>query len=170
MGCLHDINNHVIGKNAVPYWVCYVPVRLLRRVYQVPVQITEVFYICFMRQSNICPKWDLWNICFLHIKTHCFPKCPLFGDGCLNSAKGVPVPTAIWYYYIVHTLPDIDSNYHLYNQRPVLKIKSTGLSVCSMCWAWLKIYILFKRMCVPNRYVLDTYKPNLYWYSVVYCG
>ena len=109
-------------------------------------------------------------MCFLHIKTPCFPKCPLFGDGCLNSAKGVPVPTAIWHYYIVHILPDIDRMSHLYNQRPVLIIKSTGLSVCSMCWTWLKIYILSKRMCLYPTDSLDTYKPNLYWYSVVYCG
>ena len=109
-------------------------------------------------------------MCFLHIKTPCFPKCPLFGDGCLNLAKGVPVPTAIWHYYIVHILPDIDRMSHLYNQRPVLNIKSTGLSVCSMCWTWLKIYILSKRMCLYPTYSLDTYKPNLYWYSVVYCG
>ena len=52
----------------------------------------------------------------------------------------------------------------------VLNIKLTGLSVCSMCWTWLKIYILSKRMCLYPTDSLDTYKPNLYWYSVVYCG
>ena len=107
-------------------------------------------------------------MCFLHIKTPCFSKCPLFSHGCLNSAKGVPVLTAIWCFYIVHILSDIDRNYHLCNQRPIPNIKSTGLSVCSMCWTWLKIYI---NACVCTQQMrLDTHKPNLYWYSVVYCG
>ena len=95
------------------------------------------------------------NMCFLHIKTPCFPKCPSFSHGCLNSVKRVPVPMAICYNYIVHILPDIDRMSHLYNQRPALSIKSTGLSVSSMCWTRLKIYILFKRMCL---YPPDTFR------------
>ena len=130
----------------------------------------EIFYICFIRQSNICPNRTYKTCVFSTLRHPVFPSVPYSVTGVLIRPKESQFRrqfdvTILFIFCRIETeiiTCAINAPYPISSQR---------VSVSAACVGHDSRYISYLNAFVCTQQMrLDTYKPNLYWYSVVYCG